>query len=304
MNILITGSSGMLGTALCRALLSGDNKLAGLDLTKPLPGMPAPDHFVKCDITDYKTLARAVKDTAPEFIIHTAAFTDVDGCEREPDKAETVNGLGTRYVAEAASEVNAVMIYISTDFVFDGRKKSPYVEEDAPNPINVYGKSKLDGEKFVEDLIKREFFIVRTSWMFGSGGKNFVDTILKKADEKKPIRMISDQFGSPTYAADLADAIKRILYLYKKKKEISGIYHITNSDNCSWYRLAQKTLELANIYDIDLVPIVSEELDRSAERPVMSILDNHRYSRLCGRPLRNWERALAEYIRLRKRDTK
>lgn len=297
MKIMVTGSSGMLGIALCDILPKGDYKVIGVDQVKQSPALPRPHTFVKCDITDFSTLIKAVKGARPDFIIHAAAFTDVDGCESEPDKAESVNALGTRYVAEAAREVDAELLFISTDFVFDGQKREPYTESDMPNPLNVYGRSKLDGEKFVADIMKdKRYYIIRSSWLFGKGGRNFVDTILKKAETEKDIRIISDQFGSPTYTFDLAGAIKNMLDYCRKKKIINGIYHITNSDNCSWYKLAQKTLKLANIYGIELIPIISTELNQAAQRPTMSILDNNRYRELFGRPLRAWYKALEEHI--------
>lgn len=301
MNILITGSSGMLGTALYEALSRDPSyKVAGLDAAQAA-GVKQ-DAFIRCDITDYAALKKAVSGITPDIIIHTAAFTDVDGCEVQPDKAETVNAVATRYVAETASEYKAVIVYISTDFVFDGTKMSPYKEDDTANPINIYGRSKLNGEKFVEEAVgKGKFFIIRTSWLFGRNGKNFVDTILKKAQSEKTIRVVNDQFGSPTYASDLAEGIGRLLDLYKTAKEITGVYHITNSDDCSWYKFAQKSLELARIYNVELVPILSVELDRPAERPSVSILDNSRFIALTGRPLRSWQRALEDYISLRRR---
>lgn len=292
----------MLGIALCKTLSGGEHRVAGLDIKERSSDAAGPDSFVKCDITDYPKLAEALKKIKPNIIIHTAAFTDVDGCESDSEKAETVNGLGTRYIAEAALGCGAGLMYISTDFVFDGQKKSAYKEDDAPNPINVYGKTKLEGEKFVMDIMKdKDFFIIRSSWIFGIDGRNFVDIILKKAQTESRIKIVSDQFGSPTYTADLADAIVKLLKLYKTRSDICGIYHITNSDSCSWYKLAEKALELANIYGVELVPIMSEELDREAQRPAMSVLDNGRYIKLFNGPLRRWEKALEEYIFLRKR---
>jgi dTDP-4-dehydrorhamnose reductase len=298
MNILITGSSGMLGLALTSVLSKAGHRITGLDINERADANTKPDSFIYCDITDYKNLLKGIKDARPDIIIHAAAFTEVDECESDVDKAETVNTLGSRNAAEAAAEDGIPLIYISTDFVFNGQKRVPYTEDDTPDPINAYGKSKLGGEKFVADIVK-DFFIIRSSWMFGRGGKNFVDTILQKARQERPIKVVSDQFGSPTYTVDLAGAIAEIIKLYQTRKNICGVYHITNSDNCSWYRLAQKTLQLANIYEIDLVPITSLELDRAAERPVMSILDNARYTGLTGKSLRSWEKALEEYIMLR-----
>jgi len=300
MNILVTGSSGMLGIALCDVLSKAKHRVIGLDLVEQ-PNPPKNHTFVNCDITDYSKLAKIGKDIKPDIIIHAAAFTDVDDCELNPEKAMNINGVGTRYIAKVAKESNAGLIYISTDFVFDGQKRMPYEEDDIPQPVNVYGKSKLDGEKFIREIIKNNnFFIIRTSWMFGIGGKNFVDTILKKSKTQKDMKVVSDQFGSPTYALDLANAIKKIVMEYGRREDIRGIYHITNKDNCSWYKLAQKTLGIARVYDVNLIPILSVELDRPAKRPTMSILNNDRYVRIFGSPLRLWEKALEDYIVLRK----
>jgi len=303
MKIAITGSSGMLGIPLY-AVLSKDpaNTVSGIDLKKAPSGEEGPSSFFKCDITDYFQLDEAIKDIKPDLIIHTAAYTDVDGCELDSGKAQTVNSIGTQYVARVAREYSCGLIYVSTDFVFDGSKKDSYTEDDQPNPINAYGKSKLEGEKYVMELgSSKKFFIVRTSWLFGPNGKNFVDTILNKARQEKTLKIVSDQFGSPTYVWDLAEGIKNIVGLYGKRDDIYGIFHITNSDDCSWYKLAQKAIELAGLYDIELVPIVSYELDRPAERPRMSILANDKYIKLFGAPLRRWGSALEEYIRLKGR---
>lgn len=302
MKILITGSNGMLGSAL-RKVLSAvvSNELIGLDIQKKALDKANQIKFLTCDITNFSRLKHVVDEVRPDVIIHAAAYTDVDGCELHPDKAETINGLGTRNVAELAKGSGAGLIYVSTDYVFDGEKRDPYSEEDTPNPISVYGRSKLDGERFVEDTMKgRQYFIVRTGWLFGDGGKNFIDTILKKAKGEKRIKIISDQFGSPTYTADLAGAIGGLTGMFGRDDSIYGIYHITNSDDCSWYKLAEKTLELSNVYDVELIPIVTQELNQRAERPVLSILSNERYSRLSGTLLRRWDKALDEYLRLRR----
>jgi dTDP-4-dehydrorhamnose reductase len=304
MKILVTGSKGMLGAALLSAFSRDVSyKVTGLDSDKKRDPGKAKAAFKFCDIADSGRLTGIIDEVKPDIIVHAAAYTDVDGCELHPDKAETINGVATRYVAEAAAEANAGLIYISTDFVFDGKKRSPYTEDDVPAPLNVYGRSKLDGERFAADALKSgKLVIIRTSWLFGLGGRNFIDTVLKKAAEEKELKIVSDQFGSPTYAADLADGIVGMINSIRDKKtDVKGIYHMTNSDNCSWYRLAQKALGLSSMHDVDLVPIVSLELDRPAERPAMSILDNTRYIKLSGRPLRRWEKALEEYLKVRGR---
>ncbi len=298
MKVLITGSNGMLGVALCEVLGRDSSiKVTGLDLTRRPKGIVAPASYVSSDITDFKKLSVAITGVKPDVIIHTAAFTDVDGCEKDADKAETVNALGARNVAQAALDVGGALVHISTDFVFDGRRMRPYTEQDVPNPLSVYGRSKLDAEKFVSELFKdKEHFIVRTGWLYGPGGKNFVDTVLSKANESKELKIVTDQFGSPTYTIDLAEAISGMLRAFGGDKNIFGIYHVTNSDDCSWYKFAQKSLRLASKYNCELIPIITQELDRPAERPKMSILDNSRYREFAGRPLRHWERALEDYI--------
>jgi dTDP-4-dehydrorhamnose reductase len=297
MNIAITGSSGMLGAALVDTF-SRNNAFAvtGFDTKEAGKGLRKPRKFIKCDITDFEKFTAAVRSASPDTIIHAAAYTDVDGCELDTEKAETINGLGTRNVAEAARESKASLVAISTDFIFDGEKKSPYTEADIPNPLNVYGRTKLDSEKFVKEVMGADYLIVRTSWLFGRGGKNFVDTIIKKAKTEKEIRVVSDQFGSPTYVRDLAAAIKRLIGAYSRDKGLFGVYNITNSDDCSWYRLAERSLEISGIFDCDLIPIVSLELDRPADRPVMSILDNTKYNTLTGAPLQRWGKALEDHI--------
>ncbi len=302
-NILITGANGMLGTALCDSLKQETSySVVGLD-DKVIKKFNPRGSFFRCDITDYSRLVKVVKKISPHVIINAAAYTDVDGCELDPGKAEAINALGARYVAEVARKFNSLLIHISTDFVFDGKSRDAYTEKDVPNPINAYGRTKLDGERFIAEVMgeAQDYIIIRTSWLFGLNGKNFVDTILKKVRREKKLRIVSDQFGSPTYTADLADAIKKVLAIRHNDKGVHGIYHITNSDNCSWYKLAKSTLELASVYDIDLIPITSEELDRPAERPPFSILDNNRFAKLTGRRLRFWNRALGDYIRLRGR---
>jgi dTDP-4-dehydrorhamnose reductase len=295
----------MLGNILCRLLKQRGHDVAGLDITSPAFGDSHSEsyNFVQCDITDYASLERIVKRIKPEIVIHTAAFTDVDACELEPDKAELINGLGTQYTAEAALQGGARIVYISTDFVFDGSKTSPYTERDTPNPVNVYGKSKLDGERFVADRFRKgDFFVIRSSWMFGPNGKNFIETVLRAAKAGKKLRIVTDQFGSPTYTVDLASGVCDLMEAAKGRDNAYGVYHITNSGDCSWYRLAEKALELSNIYDVELLPIVSEELSRPAERPRFSVLDNSRYIHLTGKPLRSWEKALEDYIAARRRD--
>ncbi len=285
--ILITGASGMLGRDLVE-VLSKEHEVVGLDVKG--------SRFIVCDITDREKTIEVICDAKPEIVIHTAAYTDVDGCEKNPDLAYRVNGIGTQNVALACKECKAVMAYISTDFVFDGKKGKPYLESDKPNPLSIYGKSKLEGEKYISSLLDK-YFIIRTSWLFGKHGKNFVDTILKLAKEKKELRVVNDQIGSPTYTKDLAQAISKLISNFQFPISNYGIYHISNSGSCSWYEFAQKIIRTSHItHHTSLKPISSGELNRPAKRPKFSVLDNSRYIRIVGEPLRLWQKALREYL--------
>ena len=231
MRVLITGACGMLGRDLVETL-SKEHELFGIDVKDSgswilnLGSM----EFSKADIINKEEIIKVICDARPEVVIHTAAYTDVDGCEKNEDLAHRVNGTGTQNVALACQKCKAVIAYISTDFVFDGEKKEPYIESDRPNPLSVYGKSKLEGEKHISSLLDR-YFIIRTSWLFGKHGRNFVNTILKLAQEKKELRVVNDQIGSPTYTKDLAYAIKRLITDHRSPITDFGIYHISNSDS-------------------------------------------------------------------------
>ncbi|MEW6189276.1 MAG: dTDP-4-dehydrorhamnose reductase [Actinomycetota bacterium] len=242
------------------------------------------------DVTDFARVTEVIGDLSPDMVIHAAAYTDVDGCELNPDKAFKVNALGTQNVAVACQKTTSIMLYISTDFVFDGRKTEPYTEFDTPNPISVYGSSKLAGERYVSSLLLR-YFIVRTAWLYGKHGKNFVKTILRLAEEREELKVVNDQIGSPTYSLDLAQAIAKLI-----NTEWYGIYHITNSGNCSWFDFARKILEYAGKKEVKVKPIGSVELNRPAKRPAFSVLRNYCLE-LRGLPaLRNYEDALKEYL--------
>ncbi len=294
MKILITGSSGMLGRALCQEF-SDKYEIVGLDIVEFKVQGSKLKGFIECDITDItdreKTIANIVS-AKPNIVIHTAAYTDVDGCEENPEKAHRINALGTETVALACRKCGAFLYYISTDFVFYGEKESAYVEKDLPNSVNIYGKSKLDGEKFVQSILKK-IVIVRSSWLFGKGGRNFVDTLLNKAKSEKRIEVVNDQFGSPTYTRDLTQAINRLI---GSTEHLSSIYHITNSGSCSWYEFAKEILKVKGVKGVVLEPATSEEVNRPARRPKMSILENQRYQELTGEKLRPWQDALGEYL--------
>lgn len=305
MRTLVTGACGMLGRDLV-VTLSKEHEVMGLDIKIQNSKFKIQNlsKLIEADITKKEEIIKVICDEKPEVVIHTAAYTDVDGCEKNPDLAYKVNGTGTQNVALACKECKAVMTDISTDFVFDGEKKEPYLESDKTNSLSVYGKSKLEGERYLFSLLDR-YFIIRTSWLFGKHGRNFVNAILKLAQEKKELRVVDDQIGSPTYTRDLSQAIKHLLDLIQDPvssiQDLFGIYHISNSGSCSWYEFAQEIIRMSDIRyqmsDIKLLPIPSQELNRPAKRPKFSVLDNRRYIKTVGKSLRPWQEALKEYLR-------
>lgn len=274
--VLITGSNGMLGKALVKRL---SRKYSIKAISRE-----------DADITDLNAIAKVITKAKPDIVIHTAAYTKVDDCESNFLLAYKVNAIGTRNVTIACQRIDASMVYISTDYVFDGTKESPYTEFDATNPLSVYGKTKLAGEEFVRQILNR-FYIIRTSWLYGAGGVNFVDTIVNKAKTEKELKIVDDQRGSPTYVNDLADKIGEII-----KEEKYGIYHVTNSGSCTWFEFAKRIIEYSNIKGVDVIPIKSNALNRPAKRPANSVLQNFMLE-LEGIPLmRPWEEAVGEYL--------
>ena len=274
MKIALTGSDGMLGSDIKNVF--SDVELAALTLHD-------------FDITDLDKSVKAIKEIKPDYLIHVAAYTDVDGSEANPETAFLVNGIGTRNITMACEEIKCPIIYISTDYVFDGTKNEFYNEWDKPNPLNKYGLSKLMGEQFVKSLTNR-FYITRTSWLYGKNGKNFVDTIIRLLSEKNEIDVVDDQVGSPTYTYDLARKLRELI------GRGYGTYHVTNTSHCSWYEFA---VEIAKIRGIDkkINPINSGKLKRPAKRPAFSVLNNTML-RLEGiEPARHWKGALKDYLR-------
>lgn len=276
MKILVTGADGQLGNDLANVLTAHDVRLSQKD---------------EMDITDFSAVAERVRDFGPDAVIHGAAYTDVDGCETDPMQAYRVNAVGTQNIAIVCRQVDAALLYVSTDFVFDGRKTTPYTEFDDPNPLSVYGRSKLAGERYVSSLLN-EYFIVRTAWLYGHAGKNFVKTILKLAAEKDELRIVSDQVGCPTYSRDLAQKIADIV-----ESGGYGLYHAVNEGSCSWYDFGCEILRLAGI-NKTIIPISSAELNRPAPRPAYSVLKNLSLELRRFAPFRPWQEALAEYLKI------
>lgn len=279
MKILITGANGRLGSALC-------DRLADHHHVVPLVGESASG--VHVELTRWGEVHRAVEHFAPDFIIHTAAWTDVDGCARDPQRALLVNGFGTQYLAAASGARGIPMLYISSNEVFDGASASPYREYDPTRPANPYGYSKWLGE---QALIRHnpQHMIVRTAWLFAHGGRNFVQTILNAARAGKALRVVRDEVSNPTYTDDLADAITQLI-----ATRCWGTYHLTNSGTASRFTFAQAILEAAGI-DAPIEPITLKEWPRPSTPPPHAALANDAAAAL-GITLRPWREALTAFI--------
>ena len=278
-----------------RILVTGAKGMLGRDLMDILHSSFSPDEVIGWDIEEIDirkeddTVAK-IETLRPKVVIHLAAYTDVDGCESDQKRAFAVNAEGTRHVALAASKCRAKMIYLSTDYVFDGEKREPYLESDVPRPLNVYGHSKLKGEQYVQEGGK-DFLIVRTQWLYGPFGKNFVDSILRQAGEKKTLFIVNDQTGSPTYTVDLAKAISVLIQL-----DVRGIFHVANSDLCTWYTFGQAILNFSGVSQVKVIPISTKELGRPAARPSYSVLDCQKLKKETGSTMRPWSEALKDYL--------
>jgi len=279
MRVLITGANGILGRAL-------SERLGGAH-TLYLWGRG------EADLTDEAQVRAAGKSIAFEAVIHAAAMTNVDGCESEPERAMAANRDATRFVADLARERGATLVYVSTDYVFDGSKSSPYMEEDPTHPINAYGRTKLAGEEAARASGAR-CLVVRTSWLFGAGGKNFVDTIATKLGRGENLEVVDDQRGSPTYARDLAFAIEILL-----RRGALGTVHATNSGQTTWHGLS---VEIARYLGspATIAPTTSDKVRRPAARPKYSVLSGARFRALTGESLRPWEEAVHHYLASRK----
>lgn len=275
MRVLITGGRGQLGRALQEAL--AQHQVSARDL----PEM---------DVTDPEAVRRAFDELQPELVIHAAAWTDTAGCESDPERAMLVNSEGSRHVAEACAGAGAVMLYVGTNEVFDGETGVPYGEEDDPNPINAYGRSKLAGEKCVQSTVER-YFIVRTAWLYGAGRVSFPEKVLQAAAEGRPLKGVTDEIASPTWTADLAAAIAALV-----RGAPFGTYHLTNSGHCSRLEWIQEVLRLVGLGDITVEPTSQREFGAPYRKPTFSALANAKAARL-DIELRPWQEALEEHLR-------
>jgi len=276
MRVLIAGSRGMLGTELVHSF-GLRHQVTGVDIEE-------------LDITSESQSRAQIEAIRPELIINAAALTQVDYCESHQENAFRVNADGAGNLAAAAAAVGASLVHYSTDYVFDGRREEAYSEEDAPCPLSIYGKSKLRGEQLVRERCA-DPIIVRTSWLFGRHGTNFIRTILSAARKGLPLRVVRDQRGSPTYAADLA--AHTVLMV---EAGCSGTYHVTNGGFCTWYDLAVTAIELAGLSGIGITPVSTSEFPRPAPRPANSVLANARLIREGLPRMRPWEEAVRDYL--------
>lgn len=274
--VLITGADGMLGQDLVRDF-SRDHRIVEHDIARG-------------DLCDPAHVAAIVDEAKPDVIVNCAAITDVDGCETKRDLAYAVNGFAARNLAVAANRAGAELLHVSTDFVFPGDKGDEYLEYDEPRPLSVYGDSKLWGEKLVRDHCER-FWIVRTQWLYGKNGKNFVETIVGRAREGGPLRVVDDQHGCPTSTVELVRAMRHIV-----ANGGYGVYHASGRGSCSWHGFAAKAVELAGVEGVEVATMKSSELDRAATRPDDSRLRNYHMELTIGDVMKPWEEALAEYL--------
>jgi dTDP-4-dehydrorhamnose reductase len=260
------------------------------------------------DIVSANECKKAIEETKPDIVINAAAYTNVDGCETAREDCFAVNAEAVKNIAEACRNKNIRIVHFSTDYVFDGTSIQPYTEDEKCNPINVYGESKLAGERYLQSL-SNNYLLIRTSWLYGIKGKNFVGAILEKAKAKdfihdtmakakaktegpSTLSVVDDQVGSPTYTKDLAAAVALLI-----EKNAQGIFHLTNRGSCSWHQFAVKILQESGFNDIEVLPIKSDQLQRPAKRPAYSILSMQKFIQTTGKTMQPWQLALQDYLK-------
>ena len=289
--IALIGSKGMLAQAVLQQVPE-DYTVHGYDLPE-------------FDMTDRELVLGTLLELNPDIILNCAAFTHVDGCESQEDLATLVNGTAVGYLVEAALNVDATLVHISTDYVFDGSKTEPYLESDEVKPQSAYGRTKLKGEQAILQSGLEKYFIVRTSWLYGPGGGNFVETMLRLAAEREELRVVDDQIGSPTFTEDLATAIFALLQLTRHPSPVTapyGVYHFSNSGQCSWYQFAVEILAQARAEGLPLkadtvTPITTEDYPLPATRPAYSVFSKEKYRQVTGKSVPEWRESLKRYLK-------
>lgn len=277
MRVMVIGHKGMLGRDLMK-LLDKKYTLSGADCED-------------LDIRQIESVRSCMAAHRPEAVINAAAYTNVDEAESNEKLAMDVNGNGAGNIAKVAAEMGLKkMVHISTDYVFDGNKKGPYLEDDPAGPVGVYGRSKLEGERQVLEAFPGAI-IARTAWLYGRGGKNFVETIIRLAGERDRLTVVNDQHGSPTWTADLSRGIAALM-----DADARGVVHVTNSGQTTWFDFAAAIVEMAGIKGVTVEPMSSDKLDRPAKRPANSVLDGSKFAKLTGAPMPHWRIALEKYM--------
>ena len=294
MRILLLGHKGMLGSDLLLKF-SREHEIIGMDKEE-------------IDIVSISECKKAIEEIRPDIVVNAAAFTNVDCCETAKEDCFAVNAEAVKNIAGACRNKNIRIVHFSTDYVFDGTAKEPYKEDDKCNPINVYGESKLAGERYLQSL-SDNYLLIRTSWLYGEKGKNFVGAILEKAkaksfiddtlakakakpDNSSTLSVVDDQIGSPTYTKDLAAAVAVLI-----EKNAQGIFHLTNRGSCSWHQFAVRILQESGFNDIEVIPIKSDQLQRPAIRPAYSILSLQKFIQTTGKTMQPWQLALQDYLK-------
>jgi dTDP-4-dehydrorhamnose reductase len=284
---LVTGALGQLGRVVMAQLKERGRSAIGVDLQE----MP---------LEDQDAIRRVIGKERPATVLHLGAITNVDGCEDDPALTDRVNGHATAWIAESCRGISARMLYVSTDFVFDGKARVPYPVDAVPNPLSAYGRSKRLGEEGVLRHDRPDFWVVRTSWVFGPGGNNFPRKILQRARSGQPLSVVTDQVGRPTMTHDLAEALIDVAEL----RAPGGIYHASNEGQCSWHQFAVDILQAAGMGSVPVAKITSDQLKVKAVRPAWSVLDTAKLTRLRGKALPHYRDALVRYFAIEGKESK
>jgi dTDP-4-dehydrorhamnose reductase len=277
MKVVVTGAKGQLGQDVMKQLQAQNHEALGTDRDD-------------LDITNEADVLKFISEVKPDVILHCAAYTNVDAAEADRDTAYQVNAVGTENMAKAAKAVDAKILYISTDYVFDGTATEPYEVEQPTKPLGVYGETKFAGEELLKKHVEK-YFIVRTAWVFGIGGNNFVKTMIRLGEERSEVGVVHDQVGSPTYTVDLASFMLELM-----KTDKFGTYHATNGGVCSWYEFAVEIFKQAGMSQVKVSPLTTDQFPRPAKRPAYSVLSKRKMEEAGFTPLRDWNEALAAYL--------